>query len=83
MTSIIQVIAQMHFCLFFEACTIEQLPAKNILRALNYYIGTPRLYSVADDYQHLGSRTVFMRSVSIKLALKKNILDHSRRNHTE
>ncbi|MBM5179100.1 hypothetical protein HYN78_17990 [Vibrio parahaemolyticus] len=59
------------FLSFFEACTIEQLPAKNILRALNYYIGTPRLYSVADDYQHLGSRTVFMRSVSIKLALKK------------
>ena len=59
---------------FFEACTIEQLPAKNILRALNYYIDTPRLYAVADDYQHSSSRTVFMRSVSIKLALKKTFL---------
>ncbi len=59
------------FLTFFEACTIEQLPAKNILRALNYYVGTPRLYEVADDYQHLSRRVTFMRSISIKLALKK------------
>lgn len=59
---------------FFEACTIEQLPAKNILRGLNYYIDTPRLYAVADEYQHSSSRAVFLRSVSIKLALKKIFL---------
>lgn len=55
---------------FFEACLINMLPSKNILRALNYYIAPPRLYSVADDHQHYGDRSLFLRSISIRSALK-------------
>jgi hypothetical protein len=59
------------FLSFFEACTLKQLPAKNIVRGLNYYVTERTLSSVASEHQYMGCRDVFLRSISVKIALKQ------------
>ncbi len=56
---------------FLEACVINKLPSRNIIRALNYYIETPQLYSVADEHQYYGNRSLFLRTIGIRSALRK------------
>lgn len=60
------------FLSFFEACVINNLPSSNIIRALNYYIEIPSLYSVADRHQFRNPRNNFLRFITIKASLKKS-----------
>ncbi|GAB6071133.1 hypothetical protein JCM30760_22300 [Thiomicrorhabdus hydrogeniphila] len=56
----------------FEACLINDLPAKNIRLALSNYYITPRLWEVADKHQHYPVRESFLRYLSIKAALSND-----------
>ncbi|BBN60200.1 hypothetical protein [Hydrogenovibrio marinus] len=57
------------FLSFFEACLIHKLPHKKIGTALSFYYIAPRLWEIADKYQHYPIRENYLRYLSIKAVL--------------
>ena len=60
------------FLSFFEACVINKLSSKKIIKALNYYLPTPNLYNIAEDHQFFNHRDSFLRGITIRSALNNN-----------
>lgn len=57
---------------FFEACTIQGLPIKNIRRGINHYYHFPMLYEIAGDHPYEESIESLLRYLTIQAVIKND-----------
>lgn len=57
---------------FFEACTIQSLPIKNIRRGINHYYHFPMLYEIAGDHPYEESIESLLRYLTIQAVIKND-----------